>query len=91
MSLALASRGYLCVPLRLLPRVDLPTGTVTEAVPQIIKVDVTRDRPPIVRRASTPVPEIRGAEKTADPTAPSSPSITKGTTLVPTIRKVKKT
>lgn len=90
MSLALASRGYLCVPRMFLPNVELPTGTVTEEIPEITKAFITRDTAPSIKNVIVEGPEIRGATTTPGPTEPDPPSIVTATAITPTIRKVKK-
>lgn len=93
MTLALATRGYICQARQIpVPVVipGLPTIDVTEQKPDVTKVLTKRDKAPTIISAKQGKPVIQGATTSA-PTPPvPSPSITKAKKQTPTIRRVKK-
>lgn len=93
MTLALATRGYLCHPRSILVPVPAPeppqlTG-VAEQTPDLTGVVTKRRRPPIVISAKRKAPEIRGAVE-SPPEQPARAPTVRGVSQVPSIRKVKK-
>lgn len=93
MTLALATRGYLCHSRSILVPVPAPepprlTG-IAGQTPDLTGVATTRRRPPIVISAKRKTPEIVGAVESA-PMQPAKPPTVRGVSQVPTIRKVKK-
>lgn len=91
MSLALATRGYLCPGIRLVSSYEPPRITATDPVEVGIS-GARRDgiEPPVFKAGASVKVDVRGA--TAQPTAqpPDSPSIVGGRKQKPSIRKAKK-
>lgn len=93
MTLALATRGYLCNPRSILVPVQAPEPPrlvgVAEQAPDVTNVSTKRRSPPIIINAKRKEPEIRGATE-SPPTQPVKPPTVRGVSQAPSIRKVKK-
>lgn len=93
MTLALASRGYLCHPRSILVPVPAPEPPrvigVAEQAPDVTNVATKQRKPPIIINAKRKEPEIRGATE-SPPTQPVKPPTVRGVSQTPSIRKVEK-
>lgn len=91
MTIALATRGYLCFPLRVIPDLGSPQITgVVEDQPGITGSAVSGAAAPVIVGAAVSKPQIGGATVEAASTPDASPTITSAKTQSPTIRKVQK-
>jgi hypothetical protein len=91
MSLALASRGYLCTRVNIIAPVDPPAITSSEVdAPRIGQAGLREDAPPKIVGAATGQPTIRGATEDQQPVTTGKPSVTSAATDSPTIRSAKK-
>ena len=89
MTICLATRGYIYPRYLLLPNIR-PEIVQSSTVQPIIGQAVEETIPAPVVYGSAERPSIRGAVKEDVPPTPASPSIVKGRSLVPVIRKAKK-
>lgn len=90
MTIALATRGYLCGGFRMDPAIPPPTMHVSSQEPIISDVRADRGQPPSITSAKMHTPVVRGAETSPPASVPSSPTITGAVSQAPVIRKVKK-
>ena len=91
MTIALATRGYLCFPLRVIPDLGTPRITAaTEDKPGITASAISGEKTPIIIGAATDKPQVGGATVAPAPTPDAAPTITSAKIQTPTIRKAKK-
>lgn len=91
MTLALATRGYLCRHVVTGPPRDPPSITdVRVDTPSIQTTNFQELSAPSIVAANPGAPMLRGAVQDPQPADPGSPSVVGGASLVPIIRKATK-
>jgi len=91
MTIALATRGYLCFPLRIIPDLGTPRiDAIQDDKPAITASAIDGAKTPSIIGASTATPRIGGATTAPVPVADQAPTITGAKVQTPTIRKAKK-